>query len=318
MRSYHVLILWGNWALGAAVLCTAGCTTKFTDPPGTGSAGTGGSVTQEECRVTLEAPKLALFVLAERSVAMNANLGGQVEGNAQYTALDAFFSDESNAGIMVGAAAWPAKTGDSCTAAAYTSEFQEMSKLPDATIVPALVGTAIFDGEPSNQGVLVAAHAAAGAYADAHPDSISDVVFLVSGFGGSCGEARLDDVVERLELATDAGTRTWIVAGQALSGDEHEQLAAAGGGKKLSPQRETALSQLPKEARACRYVLPAGANGPRYGGTSLVEVADASVCGSEATQQYFLNSQGHIELCPATCSAVGLQKLVATTACDDQ
>lgn len=312
---------------GAAALIVAflaaGCfSTEFSEPRGAGGGGggtvasTGGAPAQDVCDVTLEAPKLTLFFLAEVSEAMNEVFGGQQEGNAQYNAIEEFFFNASNSGIRAAASKWPPSTGDACTAAAFAGDLADVRELPDTRLAQAKVDTGTFTGAPDSQGALAAGHAAAASYATANPDSISDVVLFISSFGGTCADDTPDDVVRKLKAARDAGTRTWIIPGQAFPSAFHEPLAAAGGGKKLSSQRETALAQLPKEARACRYILPPGASSARYGSTDLVEVADGAACEADAKNAYFLNSQGHLELCPATCAAVGLQKPIARVACE--
>jgi len=72
------------------------------DDASDGSDGSGGTPSTELCDVTLDAPQLALFFLAERSVDMGATFGSQTEWAAQYEALEGFFADEASAGIVMG------------------------------------------------------------------------------------------------------------------------------------------------------------------------------------------------------------------------
>ena len=152
-----------------------------------------------------------------------------------------------------------------CAPATYAAELQPPSLLPDADDFLGRLELDAPSGEPSSEGALEAGYAAAAVYAADHADTISEVVLLVSSFGGTCEAATLDDVVAQLQSARDGGIRTWIVAGQALSNTELTTLVESGGGTKLSTQRASALGQLPGRVKACQYLLPEGAETPRVG-----------------------------------------------------
>ena len=319
MTFARTYLRWGTRTLGLLVgLSAAGCfKTTFTDPDQGGGdggmGGSGGGGGQEVCSVELAVPKLALFLAFERSAAMLQVSGGQSESGAQYQAVASFFGDPGRAGVVVSASGWPSKSGDVCVPEAYAADFASPQELPGGDDILGRLNVDTPSGDASSEGALGAAHAAAKAYGEGHPDTISEVIFAVSSVGGTCSDASVEDVATLLEAARDDGIRTWIIAGQLLSSADFATLATAGGGTKLSSQRETALGQLPSKMSACQYVLPQGGTEPRVGSNALREVGGAQDCSDGATD-YFRNS-GRLQLCPSACTGVGLRDIVVDVPC---
>jgi hypothetical protein len=328
----------GTSALGGSPNGTGGGVTVDVAPcsgvayvPGLDASGTACNAV----RHAVEAPKLDVYIMMDRTQSMGYSAGGGTRWDAVKLAVEQFLSEAQDIQVGIQFFGLTGNQALDCDPTGYATPAVEIASLPEVgQAVLAAMGATLVGGSTPTAPALAGAIEHARAWALTHPERRAVVMLVTDGLPSPC-DPSMDPTAAVAAIAAD-GVDGYppiftLVLGVAM-GLNHfglDQIARAGGtGQAYLTQDDdiagslvTALSRMVKNPLPCEYTLPRTLDTGLVVDTSLVQMVHTSAgvieeiprvgsrgaCHSAYGGWYYdrLEEPARILVCPCTCANFG-------------